>query len=78
MTHEERLARDAMVFAINHDFFGYGSTCKRVGTSTYLSIVDEEKTYYSGMKLAKEFKKLKKSLQKDIFVEFYENTGVSI
>lgn len=58
MTSREHLKLELMVFAINHDFFGYGSQCYRQSDGRWVSIVDCEKFTYSGKQLAEEFDSL--------------------
>ena len=81
MTTREHTKLDLMVFAINHDFFGYGSICEKRSDGRYVSIVDGEKYVDSGRGLASQWDTLDENEKKDIIAYFCEkelNVGINI
>lgn len=73
MTTREHTKLDLMVFAINNDFFGYGSKCYKRKDGRYVSIVDCERAVYSGKALADEWDTLDSQERTDIIEEFAKN-----
>lgn len=55
MTRKEGIKTELMAFAIDHDFFGYGSTCYKRKDGKYVSIVDCERYVYTSKELANDF-----------------------
>ena len=81
MTTREHTKLDLMVFAINHDFFGYGSICEKRPDGRYVSIVDGEKYVDSGRGLASQWDTLDENEKKDIIAYFCEkelNVSINI
>lgn len=81
MTTREHTKLDLMVFAINNDFFGYGSSCKKRTDGHYVSIVDGEKSVDSGKGLASQWDTLDENDKKNILEYFCEkelNVGINI
>ena len=72
MTTREHTKLDLMIFAINSDFFGYGSSCKKRSNGYYIAIVDEETYIFSGKELASQWDNLDKYDQKSIIAYFAE------
>jgi len=72
MTFKEQLKLELMVFAINNDFFGYGSTCSKKDNGRYISIVDGEKFSYTATNLAKEFDTLDEKQKLEILEDYYK------
>ena len=70
MTTREHLKLDLMVFAINHDFFGYGSICSKQANGRWVSIVDGEKFVESGKQLAADWDTLEEDDKKNILEYF--------
>lgn len=72
MTSREHLKLELMVFAINNDFFGYGSICEKRSDGRWISIVDGEKCVDSGKGLASQWDTLKEDDKKNILEYFAE------
>ena len=72
MTGKERLKAELMIFAIKHDFFGYGSTITRLANGKYKAVVDCETYYYTLKELANEFNNLDTNEIKNILNYYYE------
>ena len=70
MTTREHLKLDLMVFAINHDFFGYGSICSKQANGRWVSIVDGERIVESGKQLAADWDTLEEDDKKNILEYF--------
>lgn len=68
----DRLKKELMVFAIDNDFFGYGSRCYKRSDGRYVSIVDGEREIYSGRELAAEWDMVDLDDKKDIIRYFSE------
>lgn len=73
MTSREHLKLELMVYAIKNDYFGYGSICEKKKDGRWVSIVDGEKTVYSGKQLAAEWDMLYESDRKDILRFFIKD-----
>ena len=69
MTAREHLKLELMVFATNNDFFGYGSSCKKIG-GHWVSIVDAEKYTFTGKQMADQWDELPIEDRKDIYLCF--------
>ena len=78
MTGKEHVKVELMVYAIKHDYFGYGSECYRKSNGQWVSIVDGEKTICSGKQLASDFDTLDFDTKEDIVKDYfrYEIIGV--
>ena len=63
---------ELMVFAINNDFFGYGSVCTKQANGRWVSIVDCEKYVDSGKSLAAQWDTLEEEDKKNILEYFAE------
>ena len=72
MTSREHLKLELMVFAINNDFFGYGSVCAKQANGRWVSIVDGEKYIDSGKCLASQWDTLEEDDKKNILEYFAE------
>lgn len=72
MNSKDHLKKELMVFAINSDFFGYGSRCYKRSDGRYVSIVDCETAIYSGKQLADEWDTLDQKDKEDIIRYFSE------
>lgn len=72
MTSREHLKLELMVFAINNDFFGYGSVCNKQANGRWVSIVDGEKYVDSGKGLASQWDTLDEDDKKNILEYFAE------
>lgn len=72
MNSLDHLKKELMVFAIDHDFFGYGSRCYKRSDGRYVSIVDGEKAIYSGKDLATEWDTLDLDDKQNIIRYFSE------
>lgn len=72
MTSREHLKLELMVFAINNDFFGYGSVCNKQANGRWISIVDGEKRVDSGKGLASQWDSLEEEDKKNILEYFAE------
>lgn len=70
MTFKKRLKKELMVFAINHDYFGYGSSCIKRSDGKYISYVDGEKAVYTATQLAEEYDGLEEELKKTLIQEY--------
>lgn len=70
MTSKDYLKLELMTFAINHDFFGYGSSCTKRSDGKYISIVDCERYEYTGKQLADEFDTIDDEEKKNI-IDYY-------
>lgn len=66
MTSREYLKLELMVYAIRNDYFGYGSSCEKRKDGRWISIVDCERTVYSGKQLAAEWDMLEERDRKNI------------
>lgn len=55
MTPREYLKLDLMIFAINRDFFGYGSNCYKRKDHYYVVETDGERFIYSAKDLASQW-----------------------
>lgn len=72
MTTREHTKLDLMVFAINNDFFGYGSSCKKRSDGRYVSIIDGDKYVDSGKGLASQWDTLDEIDKTNILEYFAE------
>ena len=72
MTFIKRLKKELMVFAINRDYFGYGSSCIKRSDGKYVSYVDGEKFVYTATQLAEEYDGIEEELKKAIIQEYFE------
>jgi hypothetical protein len=70
MTKKDYTKLNLMVFGINHDYFGYGSSCKKMKDGKWRSDVDGETFTYTEQELASEWDKVDGELQRDI-IECY-------
>lgn len=77
MTSREHLKLELMVFAIDNDFFGYGSICYKRSDGRWVSIVDCEKYVYSGKQLAAEWDALDEDDKKNI-LEYYSEKELKV
>ena len=70
MTSREHLKLELMVFAINNDFFGYGSVCNKQKNGRWVSIIDGEKRVDSAKSLAANWDTLDEEDKKNILEYF--------
>lgn len=72
MNSLDHLKKELMAFAIDNDFFGYGSRCYKRSDGRYVSIVDGEREIYSGKELAAEWDTLDLDDKQNIIRYFSE------
>jgi len=77
MNRKDYLKLELMVFAITHDYFGYGSQCYKRKDGKWVSRVDGEKATYTSKQLADEFDNLLLSDQKEIFDLYFETNFIT-
>lgn len=70
MTRKEGIKTELMAFAIDNDFFGYGSKCYKRKDGKYISIVDCERFEYTAKQLADEWDTLDSGEKGDI-IRYY-------
>ena len=61
-----------MIFAIDHDFFAYGSSCKKMKNGKYRAHVEGEDYDYTLHQLAEEFDTIDDLDKKNIIDYYYE------
>ena len=62
-----------MVYAIGHDFFGYGSQIKKRSDNRYVSIVDGERFVATGTELAEQFDTLEENEKENIITSYSQD-----
>lgn len=72
MTSREHLKKELMVYGIQNDYFGYGSSCKKRSDGKYVTIVDGERYEFTGKELADQWDTLEPNDKKDILESFSE------
>lgn len=77
MTGLQQVKKELMVYAIGHDFFGYGSQIKKRSDNRYVSIVDGERFVATGTQLAEQFDTLEQD-DKENIVTSYANEVLKV
>ena len=72
ITLKKALKAELMIFGINNDFFGYGSTCTKRSDNKYIVIVDGERGVYTATELAGQFDVIDEDDKKNIIDTYYE------
>lgn len=73
LTDEQIVKKELMIFAIEHDFFAYGSTIKQRSDRKYVAWVDAEKYVYTGEQLAADWDQLGYDEKKEIVDCYFED-----
>ncbi len=72
MTHQDHLKVELMVFAIKHDFFGYGSQIWKRKDGKYVCIVDGERSVCTCKDLISDFDTIDGYILEDIMNYYLE------
>ena len=73
MTGLQQVKKELMVYAIGHDFFGYGSQIKKRSDNRYVSIVDGERFVATGTELAEQFDTLDLQEKENIVTSYSQD-----
>lgn len=72
LSYTNKCKLELMTFAINNDFWEYGSRCYKRKDGKYIAIVDGERTTYTAKGLIKEFEGLEAKTKREILSYYYE------
>lgn len=72
MNSKQHIKKELMVYAISHDYFGYGSQCYQRKDGKWICIVDAERGEYTGEQLAEQFDQLDNSEKANIIHDYME------
>ena len=73
MNSQQHLKKELMVYAIQHDHFGYGSLCTHRKDGKWIVIIDGERYEYIGEELAAQFDELEYAQKIDIIKGYMED-----